>query len=168
MNSYCVGKVDSMEKRLTGYKVSGNQDFVSLNIRKDKMNSDISFGRKILTVLEDNDVKPAYMSVGVDTMTVYTTQKEFQNKEKEILAELESYDLDEVYKEQDISLINVQRTNNKARRGDIAKIFVALSQAEVEPKMINQVGNTPDIVIGVPNKDYAKTVKEIYHIFEIM
>ena len=39
-------------------------------IEKDMMNSEIGFGRKVLQVLEDNDLSFEHTPSGIDTMTI--------------------------------------------------------------------------------------------------
>ena len=60
--------------------IAGKKGFASINIEKDMMNSEIGFGRKVLQVFEDNNLSFEHMPSGVDTMTVFVHQSEFEHK----------------------------------------------------------------------------------------
>ena len=50
------------------------------------MNSEIGFGRKVLQVFEDNNLSFEHMPSGVDTMTVFVHQSEFEHKEQQVIS----------------------------------------------------------------------------------
>ena len=64
--------------------IAGKKGFASVNIDKDKMNSEVGFGRKVLEVFENNGISFEHMPSGIDTMTVFVHQDEFQEKEQEV------------------------------------------------------------------------------------
>ena len=72
------------------------------------MNSEIGFGRKVLQVFEDNGLSFEHMPSGIDTLTVYVHQSEFEEKEQNIISGLHravapvSYTHLDVYKRQGI------------------------------------------------------------------
>ena len=61
--------------------VAGKKGFVSISIDKDMMNAEVGFCRKVLQVFEDNDISIEHMPSGIDTMTVFVHQDEFEEKE---------------------------------------------------------------------------------------
>lgn len=68
--------------------IAGRKGFASINIEKDMMNSEIGFGRKVLQVFEDNGLSFEHMPSGIDTLTVYVHQSEFEEKEQNIISGL--------------------------------------------------------------------------------
>ena len=44
------------------------------------MNSEVGFGRKVLQVFEDQGISFEHVPSGIDTMTVYVHQDEFEEK----------------------------------------------------------------------------------------
>ena len=50
------------------------------------MNSEIGFGRKVLEVLEKNNISFEHLPSGIDAMTVYVHQSEFQEREQAIIS----------------------------------------------------------------------------------
>ncbi len=68
--------------------IAGKKGFCSVNIEKDKMNSEIGFGRKVLQAFEDNGLSFEHVPSGIDTMTVFVHQDEFMRKEQKVVASL--------------------------------------------------------------------------------
>lgn len=65
--------------------IAGKKGFVAVNIEKDMMNSEIGFGRKVLSAFEDNGISFEHMPSGIDTMTIFVHQDEFQEKSRKSL-----------------------------------------------------------------------------------
>ena len=146
--------------------IAGTKGFVAVNIEKDMMNAEIGFGRKVLSVFEKNGVSFEHMPSGIDTMTIFVDQKEFEGKEQQILAGIDrEVEPDIVDLESDLSLIAVVGRGMKATRGTAGRIFSALAHAKVNVKMIDQGSSELNIIIGVSNCDFEAAIKAIYDTF---
>ena len=146
--------------------IGGKKDFVSITIEKDMMNSEIGFGRRLLQVIEEAGLSFEHTPSGIDTFTVYLSQKDFEPHEQEIIAGLHkavSPDLIEL--ESDLALIAVVGRGMKRTRGTAGRIFSALAHARVNVKMIDQGSSELNIIIGVENKDFETAIRAIYDIF---
>ena len=49
--------------------------------------------------------------------------------------------------------------------GTSAKLFRALSEADINVRMIDQGSSELNIIVGVENRDFEATIKAIYDIF---
>ena len=146
--------------------IAGKKGFCSINIEKSMMNSEIGFGRKVLQVFEDNGVSFEHVPSGIDTMTVYVHQDEFEEKEQQIIAGIHrAVNPDFVEMESDLALIAVVGRGMKSQRGTAGRIFSALAHVNVNVKMIDQGSSELNIIIGVENRDFEAAVKSIYDIF---
>ena len=146
--------------------IAGKKGFCSVNIEKDKMNSEIGFGRKVLQAFEDNGLSFEHVPSGIDTMTVFVHQDEFMRKEQKVVASLyRTAKPDTIEIESDLALIAVVGRGMKATRGTAGRIFSALSHANVNVKMIDQGSSELNIIIGVANDDFETAIKAIYDIF---
>lgn len=146
--------------------IAGKKGFCSINIEKSMMNSEIGFGRKILQVFEDEGISFEHVPSGIDTMTVYVHQDEFEEKEQQVIAGIHrAVDPDFVEMESDLALIAVVGRGMKSQRGTAARIFAALAHVNVNVKMIDQGSSELNIIIGVENRDFEAAVKAIYDIF---
>lgn len=146
--------------------IAGTKGFVAVNIEKDMMNSEIGFGRKVLSVFEKNGVSFEHMPSGIDTMTIFVDQEQFEGKEQRILAGIDrEVEPDSVDLESDLALIAVVGRGMKATRGTAGRIFSALAYAKVNVKMIDQGSSELNIIIGVSNCDFKAAIKAIYDAF---
>lgn len=154
--------------RYTITGIAGKKGFCSINIEKSMMNSEIGFGRKVLQVFEDQGISFEHVPSGIDTMTVYVHQDEFEEKEQQVIAGLHrAVQPDFVEMESDLGLIAVVGRGMKSTRGTAGRIFSALAHANVNVKMIDQGSSELNIIIGVENRDFEAAVKAIYDIFVV-
>ena len=146
--------------------IAGKKGFCSINIEKDKMNSEIGFGRKVLNVFEDNGISFEHMPSGIDTLTVFVHQDEFMDKEQRVVSGIHRLAKpDTIEIEADLALIAVVGRGMKSTRGTAGRIFSALAHANVNVKMIDQGSSELNIIIGVSNNDFEIAIKAIYDIF---
>lgn len=152
------------EYTITG--IAGKKGFVAVSIDKDMMNSEVGFCRKALQAFEENGISIEHMPSGIDTMTVFVHQEEFEGKEQQVIGALRHNcrpDLIEL--EADLGLIAVVGRGMRATRGTAGRIFSALAHANINVKMIDQGSSELNIIIGVSNADFENAIKAIYDIF---
>ena len=146
--------------------VSGKKDFCAINIEKAMMNSEIGFARKVLSVLEDNQISFEHIPSGIDTMTLVIHQEELEHCEQKILNGIQrSVNPDLIELESDIALIAVVGRGMKSSRGVAGRVFSALAHEYINIKMIDQGSSEYNIIIGVRNEDFEKAIRAIYKMF---
>ena len=146
--------------------IAGKKGFTAINIEKDMMNTEIGFGRKALQAFEDNGISFEHMPSGIDTLSVFVHQHEFEEKEQAILAEIHKLcNPDFIDISTDLALIAVVGRGMKSNHGTAAKIFRGLDNAGVNIRMIDQGSSELNIIIGVASKDFETAVNAIYQAF---
>ena len=146
--------------------IAGKQGFASITIEKAMMNSEIGFCRRVLQVFEDNDISIEHMPSGIDTMTVFVHQSDFEEKEQKVIAGIhQAVQPDTVELESDLALIAIVGRGMKAKRGTSGRVFSALAHAHVNVKMIDQGSSELNIVVGVRNHDFENAIRALYDIF---
>lgn len=146
--------------------IAGKKGFASLNIEKDMMNSEIGFGRKVLQVFEDNNLSFEHMPSGVDTMTVFVHQSEFEHKEQQVISGIHrAVHPDLLDLESGLALIAVVGRGMRDTRGVASKVFDALAKANINIKMIDQGSSELNIIIGVKEKYFEDAIRVIYDAF---
>ena len=152
------------EFTITG--IAGKKGFVAVNIDKDKMNSEIGFCRKTLQAFEENNISIEHMPSGIDTMTVFVHQEEFEGKEQHVISAIrQNAHPDSIELESDLGLIAVVGRGMRSTRGTAGRIFSALAHANINVRMIDQGSSELNIIIGVSNDDFEKAIEAIYDIF---
>lgn len=146
--------------------IAGKKGFVAVNIDKDMMNSEVGFCRKALQAFEENGISIEHMPSGIDTMTVFVHQAEFEGKEQQVISALRRLaNPDVIDLEADLALIAVVGRGMRSNRGTAGRIFSALAHANVNVRMIDQGSSELNIIIGVRNEDFETAIKAIYDIF---
>jgi aspartate kinase len=152
------------EHIITG--IAGKKGMSVINIEKDKMNSEIGFGRNVLRALEKSNVSFEHMPSGVDTMSVVAATDALTGKETVILDEIRSrVHPDQLFIESNLALIAVVGRGMKSARGTAAILFTALANARVNVKMIDQGSSELNIIIGVAEEDFEVAMRAIYEAF---
>ena len=146
--------------------IAGKKGMSVINIEKDKMNSEIGFGKNVLRALEKSNVSFEHMPSGVDTMSVVIATEALAGKETAIIDEIKSrVHPDQIYIESNLALIAVVGRGMKSARGTAAILFSALADARVNIKMIDQGSSELNIIIGVAEEDFEVAMKAIYNAF---
>ena len=146
--------------------IAGKKGFVAVNIDKDMMNSEVGFCRKALQAFEENGISIEHMPSGIDTMTVFVHQAEFEGKEQQVISSIRRLAHPDVIDlEADLGLIAVVGRGMRSTRGTAGRIFSALAHANINVRMIDQGSSELNIIIGVSNEDFDNAIRAIYDIF---
>lgn len=146
--------------------IAGKKGFCSINIEKAMMNTEVGFGRKVLGVFEQYGISFEHIPSGIDTMTVFVHQSEFEEYEQAVIAGIHrAVQPDTVELESDLALIAVVGRGMRATRGTAGRIFSALAHAHINVKMIDQGSSELNIIIGVAGDDFEPAIQAIYDIF---
>jgi len=163
--TWIVGSTGQKSKYIiTG--IAGKKGFCAINIEKDKMNSEVGFGRKVLQCFEENGISFEHMPTGIDTLTVFVHQDMFMPKEQKVVSGLHRLAKpDTIDIETNLALIAVVGRGMRATRGTAGRVFAALAHANINVKMIDQGSSEWNIIIGVKEEDFEAAIKAIYDIF---
>ena len=149
------------EKVITG--IAGKKGFSVITIEKDMMNSEIGFGRKVLEVLEDNDVSFEHLPSGIDNMSIVLSTASLDGKRDKVLSSMNrSVRADTISIEDNLALIAVVGRAMVKAKGTAARVFDAISEAGVNIRMIDQGSSEISIIIGIEEHDFDKAMKAIY------
>ncbi|MBR5120475.1 MAG: aspartate kinase [Clostridia bacterium] len=154
------------EHVITG--VAGRRGFSVINIEKDMMNSEIGFGRRVLDVLEDNDISFEHLPSGVDTMSVIVSSaylKDEFKKERILTSINKRVHPDSIVIEDGLALLAVVGRGMVKAKGTAARVFAAISNAGINIRMIDQGSSELNIIIGVEEHDLEKALTAIYKEF---
>jgi aspartate kinase len=143
--------------------IAGKKDFSVITLEKDMMNEELGFGRKVLEVLEENKMSFEHLPSGIDTMSIVINDKEFSGKEQQIISALSNAVLpDSINTEKNIALIAVVGRGMIKTKGTAARVFKALADADINIRMIDQGSSELNIIVGVDNADFEKSIRTIY------
>ena len=152
------------EDVITG--IAGKTGFATITIEKDMMNGELGFGRKVLQVIEDNGIAFEHLPSGIDTMSVVLSAKELIDKRADVMAGIcKVVNPEQIFFEENLALIAIVGRGMVKARGTAARIFMALGNAGVNIRMIDQGSSELNIIVGVDANDYTIALKAIYNEF---
>ncbi len=155
---------DPTDHIITG--IAGRSGFSNITIEKAMMNSELGLGRKVLQVLEENGISFEHFPSGIDTMTVIVSTKALQEKRADVLAGIcKNINPDNVYVEENLALVAIVGRGMIKAKGTAARVFVALANAGVNIRMIDQGSSELNIIVGVDANDYVTALNAIYEEF---
>jgi len=163
--TFIIQNTDEKESgTITG--IAGKRDFTVISIEKAMMNTELGFCRKVLSILEMNNVSFENMPSGIDTVCVVISDSELKNKRDRIVGEItRSCNPDSILVHPNMALIATVGKGMAKHKGIASKIFSALSEADVNIRMIDQGSSEINILVGVENEDFEKGIKAIYDAF---
>ena len=146
--------------------IAGKRGFSTISIEKDMMNSEYGFGRRVLEVLENNNLRFEHLPSSIDTMSVIVSTGDLEGKREKILDELcKAVNPDSISIEDGIALIAIVGRGMIKAKGTAARVFNSVAQASINIKMIDQGSSELNIIIGVEDADYINTIRAIYKEF---
>ena len=146
--------------------IAGKAGFSTITIEKDMMNSELGFGRRVLQVIEENDVKFEHFPSGIDTMTVVVPTKDLNAKRADITAGIcKAVNPDNIFVEESLALIAIVGRGMVKAKGTAARVFTALANSGVNVRMIDQGSCELNIIVGVDSNDYITALQAIYNEF---
>jgi aspartate kinase len=146
--------------------IAGKKGFTVIVVEKALMNTELGFGRRVLSVLEVNGISFEHMPSGIDTLSLVIADSELENKLENVVSEIQSQcrpDSVEVYP--NMALIATVGRGMAYTPGIASKLFGALSQKKINVRMIDQGSSEINIIVGVENDDFEKAMHAIYEAF---
>jgi aspartate kinase len=152
------------EKIITG--IAGRKGFSVITIEKDMMNSEVGYGRKVLEVLEDNEISFEHLPSGIDNMSVVIESAVLDGRRDKVLASINrAVRADSIAIEDGLALVAIVGLGMVKYKGAAARVFNAISAAGINIRMIDQGSSELSIIVGVEEHDFEKAVCAIYNEF---
>ncbi len=146
--------------------IAGTTGFSAIYIEKDMMNGEIGFTRKVLELLENRQINFEHLPSGIDTMTIVLKSDYIADCEQELIEEINAaVKPDSVYVYDHLALIAVVGHGMQKSKGTATKLFSALSEADINIRMIDQGSSELNIIVGINEEDYKNAIKAIYSKF---
>ena len=152
------------ERVITG--IAGKKGFSVITIEKDMMNSEIGFGRKVLEVLEDNEISFEHLPSGIDNMSIVVASACLDGRREKVLTQMNrTVRPDSIAIEDGLALIAIVGRAMVKAKGTAARVFDAISNAGVNIRMIDQGSSEISIIVGIEEHDFDKALGAIYSEF---
>ena len=151
-------------KTITG--IAGKKDFTVISIEKTLMGSEKGFFRKLISVLETNDIAIEHMPSSIDSISLIVSDSELNSKLEKVIEEIRIYcNPDSIICYPNMALVAIVGRGMINTKGISAKVFTALANNGVNIRMITQGSSELNIIVGIENADFEKAIAAIYEAF---
>ncbi len=144
--------------------IAADSGFSTLFVDKYLMNQEIGFGRKLLQILEEEEIPFEHTPSGIDNLSVIIRSK-FLNADKEariVRRAKEELNADHVHMHSNYSMIVLVGEGMRHSTGLAARAASAIARTGASIQMINQGSSEVSLVFGVHKADENKILKELY------
>jgi len=147
--------------------IAGKKNFTVILIEKNHMNIEVGFIRKVLAVLEENNVSVEHIPTGIDTMSIVVESELIGGYRLEQVIEgiKNEVEPDVIRVMENVALIATVGHGMSSSIGTSARLFKAMAEANINAKMIDQGSSELNIIVGVKNEDCEKCISAIYREF---
>ena len=128
------------------------------------MNRQIGFGRRLLQILEAEDISFEHIPSGIDNMSVILREDNLSAaKEKRIVEQIrQTLAPEDIFVERGLSLIMVVGEGMRHTIGIASRATRALAEAKANIEMINQGSNEGSMMFGIKSEDMEIAVQALY------
>jgi aspartate kinase len=140
--------------------IASADGFSAIYLSKYMMNREVGFGRRLLQILEEEELSFEHAPSGIDNMSVILRSSPFTaGKEQQVLDRIQAELVaDDVTIEHGLSLIMIVGEGMRYAVGLAAKACAALAEAGVNIELINQGSSEISIMFGVKEVDRKHAV----------
>ncbi len=147
--------------------IAAESGFSTLFVDKYLMNQEIGFGRRLLQILEEEEIPFEHTPSGIDNLSVII-KSQFLTLEKEqriILRAEKELHPDHVHMHSNYSMIVLVGEGMRHTTGLAARAATAIARTGASIQMINQGSSEVSLVFGVLKEDETKILQELYKEF---
>jgi aspartate kinase len=157
---------DHVEKSTEIAGIAGKRAFAMISLEKSLMNKEVGFVYRLLGILERHGVSFEHCPSSIDSVSAIVETAQIEGKVELVLEEIKStLRPDKIEYVPQISLLAVVGQGMSHQVGIAAKVFIALRDAAVNVRLINQGSSELNIIVGVVPEDYEKAVRALYRAF---
>ncbi|RWZ60129.1 aspartate kinase [Halobacillus fulvus] len=160
-----VADLPEREQHVVG--IASDHGFLNLYVSKYLMNREIGFGRKLLQILEDEEVSFEHAPSGIDDMSVVIREHQLPKEKEEIVIRRikDELKVDTVMIERDMAMIMIVGEGMNQTVGIASRAASAFREAGVNIEMINQGSSEVSMMFGVKSDGLESAVQSLYHAF---
>ena len=157
---------DASASFITG--ISGKKNYSIITIAKNRMNDEIGYVRRALEVFERFQIPIEHIPSSIDSFSVVVASSHIENRMHELISALNSVVApDTINIANEISLIAIVGRKLQSNIGIAGKIFTALGENDINIRMIEQGADEINIIIGVDDINFKKTIRVLYNLSEV-
>ena len=152
------------DRFITG--ISGKKDFSIVHLSKRGLSNEVGLLRRILTIYERHNVSVVYVPNGIDNVSVVVETDHIEPVLYTILAEIQQeIQPDTLTVLDELAVVTAVGRHMEGTPGISGKVFGALGKAGINIRFITQSPDELNIIFGVENKDFKRSIQVLYDKF---
>ncbi len=155
-----------LEDRNPDRFITGKKNFSIVHLSKRGLSNEVGLLRRILTIYERHNISVVYVPNGIDNVSIVVETEDLDRCRYELLAEVQQEikpDTLTVFDE--IAVVAAVGRQMANRPGISGKIFAALGASDINIRFITQSPDELNIIFGVENKNFNKSIQVLYNSF---
>ena len=149
--------------------IAGKKNFTIISIEKNGMNTELGFGRRVLACIEKYGIPFEHMPSSIDTLCVVLEDAKVKDNITDIVDDIHrTCEPDSVEIVRNLALIATVGKRMRESIGTAATLFSAMAKANINVRMIDQGSSEMNIIVGVKNEDFERTMVAIHDAFADM
>ena len=163
-----VEEVDEQDSKQIITGIAGKKNFSVVAIYKNHMSDEVGIIRRTLEVFENYRISVEHIPSGIDSFSIVVNSEDVKDVIYDIVSDIKkACNPDNVKVIDHIALIATVGRQMMYRPGISGKLFAILGKNNINIRMIAQGSDEINIVVGVEDKDFEKTISAIYNSFVI-
>ena len=164
IGTYITSELPSDVTRNIVACIAGLRHYKAIKIEKFGLNKAHGVGEKVWGIFARRNISCEHYISGIYNFSIIVKNPMFDLKRNEIFQELkDAINPESINVESELSLIAVIGKGMGTIKGVFARVFDAIAGADVKVRMINQGSDELNIIIGVNDSDFEKTIKALYN-----
>ncbi len=163
-----VNRIENGEEKkgaITG--IAGKKDFTIITIKKAHMSNEVGTIKGAIDILDHYLISIEHIPTGIDSFSLVVESAAIKPVIYEVLPKIkERCNADEITVIHEIALIATVSRFMKEKIGMSGRLFTALGKENINISLISQTSDEMNIIIGVNNQDYSRTIQAIYKEYE--
>ena len=146
--------------------ITGKKGFVALTFVKAKGADKLKTILAVLNVFDRYNVPIEHIPTSIDSFSVVVEKAKLEERYYDIIADLKKLpDILSLSEDSDIALLAVVGRNMVKKTGTSGRILSVFGEEKINIKLIDQGREEINIIIGIANADFAKSVLALYNAF---
>ena len=159
-------KKDTPDKTHLITGLTGKKGFIALTFVKAKGVDKLQAILAVLRVFEQYGVPVEHIPTSIDSFSVVVEKSKLDERYYDVIADIKKLkEVDSLSEDDDIALVAVVGRNMVKKTGTSGRILSVFGQEKINIKLIDQGREEINIIVGISNADFAKSIKALYDNF---
>jgi aspartate kinase len=159
-------KKDTPDKTHLITGITGKKGFIALTFVKAKSADKLKSILAVLNVFDTYNIPVEHIPTSIDSFSVIIEKSQIEERLYDVIAALKKLpDILSISEDDDIALLAVVGRNMVKKTGTSGRILSVFGQEKINIKLIDQGREEINIIIGISNADFAKSIVALYNSF---